>query len=95
MTVRVGEGTFDARWDEDRGLVTPQEVYEAVLELEARGKTVGYEPTGPWWVAGDEDPDQAYWTVQAAVEEVGGEVLADVAGPPGWPYGVPEGATDR
>jgi len=91
MTVKIGDQVLEARWDEELGLVAPQEVYEPLLDLEAMGVQVGAEPTGPWWTAGWRDPDQAFFTVERAVDEV----VAVVGGPPGWPWGVPEGATDR
>jgi hypothetical protein len=91
LTGQLAGGRVDARWDTEAGLVTDDATLERVTTLGRMGTVVAASPVGPFWPAGSADPDQAYFTVTEAWDEV----TDGVGGPPGWPWGVPEGATDR
>lgn len=82
-----------ARWDESAGLVGDELLLEVVAALGRAGVEVEASPTGPFWTAGSDEPDQAYFSVLQVFDNAWDAVI--VGDPPGWPWGVPEGATDR
>ena len=91
LSGRLDGATVHASWDDDMGgLVADPALYEACLDLAAAGTRVTATPTGPGWNATVDHPDASWATVRAALDDV-----TDQFGmPPGYPWGVPEGAVD-